>query len=72
MEQEQQETEKKPSLRSSNHVDRGDMRRGLQLMLNSLKRNLYWDAEKELGLFIAKYNLDMEKIRKKVEEALTI
>lgn len=53
-------------------MQRGDFRRELRGMARRCIKELSWDPEADIAFIIEKYNLDMKKIKKKVDEYLRI
>lgn len=53
-------------------MQRGDFRREMRHLAKRCIRELTWSPEEDIAIIIEKYNLDMEKIRKKVLEDLSL
>lgn len=53
-------------------MQRGDFRRELRGMAKRCIKELEWNPEEDIAIIIARYNLDVEKIKKNVKEALTL
>lgn len=60
--------EEKPPFKAS----RGDMKREFKEMIRSIYNNLYWNPEEDIAIIIARYNLDVDRIKEKVLELLSL
>lgn len=53
-------------------MQRGDFRREMRELARRCVRELTWNPEEDIAIIIARYNLDIDKIRKRVRKELTL